>query len=457
MPSQDRARSVSGDIEVSDSSDIGSPHEAGSSSQPGKPGRKKNPNSQAARRDQNRIAQREFRLRKQQRIRDLEASVEILSGGKDEALSHLRSILKDLMHENQVLRDLLRSLSAFIGEGAGGFLSKLGWNMNDFDNFINKSKTDTSWESYQRHKQTENTAGSTASGSGSTAGQKRPSEDDDPLGIRPKRARGLSETNGDGEHGDSFGSSLLMPLNASGSAVGSNGLYPSSSRPAHDAALFNELTRLSSGSPMFIPPSSPPNTSGPYPAPGSSNVGSSYQSSYMSPHTGVTPTPHAPSDEEVDPKKHEAYKLITYHLDNYKRNSQYCLPSSLRPTLVQRTVPHESVIDVILHPELRDRMILLRGMAIAQGMISPVYFLLGRYDLVDCLHDYRDAVTIHGDDVLAHVNWEISETWLRRYKFLVDQATLNTTNRWRRERGEPELMVGDFAPEMAPSMNAPAV
>lgn len=206
--------------------------------------------------------------------------------------------------------------------------------MNDFDNFINKSKTDTSWESYQRHKQTENTAGSTASGSGSTAGQKRPSEDDDPLGIRPKRARGLSETNGDGEHGDSFGSSLLMPLNASGSAVGSNGLYPSSSRPAHDAALFNELTRLSSGSPMFIPPSSPPNTSGPYPAPGSSNVGSSYQSSYMSPvnisseptlpslplagassmsfqHTGVTPTPHAPSDEEVDPKKHEAYKLIT--------------------------------------------------------------------------------------------------------------------------------------------------
>lgn len=71
------------------------------------------PSSQAARRDQNRIAQREFRLRKQQRvsspspipyllplkrarfqIRDLEASVEILSGGKDEALSQLRKVLK---------------------------------------------------------------------------------------------------------------------------------------------------------------------------------------------------------------------------------------------------------------------------------------------------------------------------------------------------------------------------
>jgi len=68
--------------------------------------------SQAARRDQNRIAQREFRLRKQQRvrchlftvksriaqilykIRDLEARVEILSGGKDEALGEMRNILK---------------------------------------------------------------------------------------------------------------------------------------------------------------------------------------------------------------------------------------------------------------------------------------------------------------------------------------------------------------------------
>ena len=43
--------------------------------------------------------------------------------------------------------------------------------------------------------------------------------------------------------------------------------------------------------------------------------------------------------------------------------------------------------------------------------------LSGRFDLVDCLHDYRTAITIHGDDVLAHANWEISEQWLSRYKF----------------------------------------
>jgi len=44
--------------------------------------------------------------------------------------------------------------------------------------------------------------------------------------------------------------------------------------------------------------------------------------------------------------------------------------------------------------------------------------LTGRFNLVDCLHDFSSAVTIHGDDVLAHANWEIGETWLRRYGFV---------------------------------------
>jgi len=70
--------------------------------------------------------------------------------------------------------------------------------------------------------------------------------------------------------------------------------------------------------------------------------------------------------------------------------------------------------------------------------------LRGRFDLVDCLLDYRNAVTIHGDDVLAHSNWEISEKWLRQYGFLVDPATLNIVNRWRRERAEPELRIADI-------------
>jgi len=136
-------------------------------------------------------------------------------------------------------------------------------------------------------------------------------------------------------------------------------------------------------------------------------------------------------------------KLITYHVDNHRRNNAYCLPASLRTTLVQRTIPHNGVIDRIIHPELRDRMILLRD----------------DIDLAECILDYRNSVTIHGDDILSHSNWEIGEKWLRQYGSLIDQSTLNIANRWRRERGEPELRLDELAPAanaLADSAPAPA-
>ncbi|KAF7313661.1 hypothetical protein HMN09_00522600 [Mycena chlorophos] len=401
-------------LSVDDDSDI---DQSGST----KPGRKKNPNSQAARRDQNRIAQREFRLRKQQKIRDLETRVEILSGGADKAVTEMRNMLKDLMEENQTLRTLLRSLGAFIGEGAGGLLPKLGWDLQDFNNFINRSETDTAWQGYQRRKKANEAA---------AAGQKRTADDDGGSSSRKKSRADDPDPNG---------YMMANPL--------SNNMYGRTDNPN----LFNDLMRNgSNGSPIFngaSPTNAQPGAFAPPTQPG-------YQSSYLPglpvdtnlpplsfPNPPATQTPIQPqpqastsqlnsdqAEDDDDPNKSEAYKLIHYHLDNYKRNTNYCLPSSLRPTLVQRTVPHESVIDRILHPELRDRMILLRG----------------RFDLVDCLLDYRNAVTIHGDDVLAHTNWEISEKWLRQYSFLVDPATLNIVNRWRRERAEGELRLADL-------------
>ncbi|KAF8351295.1 hypothetical protein F5887DRAFT_1069025 [Amanita rubescens] len=404
-----RARSTSLGV---DDSDLESHLDDGGSNLPGKPGRKKNPNSQAARRDQNRIAQREFRLRKQQRIRDLEARVEILSGGKDEALSEMRNILKDLMAENHTLRGLLRSLGAFIGEGVGGLLPKLGWDV------------------YQRRKKQTESSSSTPAPSST---MKRRSEDDIPSAAKKPRIN----LDNDSERTQN-GFPLVMSMNQP--PLAANNMY-ASPHTQDSNGMFSNLIRGSTGSPMFMQSSGTSPVASQYSPSGSSL--SNYQTPYVPAGLRLFkgfPLPPQLSaeqvDEEDDQSKNEAHKLITYHLDNFKRNSSYCLPASLRPTLVQRTVPHESVIDRILHPELRDRMILLRG----------------RYDLVDCLFDYRSAVTIHGDDVLAHNNWEINEKWLRQYGFLVDQATLNVCNRWKRERGEPELRLADIAPpEQSPN------
>lgn len=438
-----RDRSVSGDF---DDSDFES--HAGDSNPPGKPGRKKNPNSQAARRDQNRIAQREFRLRKQQRIRDLEARVEILSGGKDEALGEMRNILKDLMTENQNLRNLLRSLATFIGDGAGGLLPKLGWDLNDFNNYINKSETDTAWEGYQKRKRSHN-SDSGSSGLPPPQSQKRQSEDDS-AGLRSKKARNGDEKDLD-RNPSNFGLLALQPT-----PIPSSSMYPVSSRQQERNGMFHELMRSSNGTSMFMQPSPTSNASPQYSGAPTADL-DNYQSSYLPAvnlnlgqplstlsydSQNVVPVsqqrmqPQPADPEELlegddDPNKNEAFKLIHYHLENYNRNSAYCLPSSLRPTVVQRSMAHEGMIDHIPHPELRDRMIIFRA----------------RYDLSECLHDYRRGVTIHGDDVLAHNNWEIGEPFLRKYSFLIDNVILNISNRWRKERGESELRSADYVTE----------
>jgi hypothetical protein len=232
---------------------------------------------------------------------------------------------KDLMAENQLLRGFLRSLTEFIGDGAGGLLSKLGWSMQDFDKFVNKSETDTAYESYQRRKR-EGQAG--PGSSAQTSSRKRPSEDDN-ANNNAKKARGPSERD-DTEHStDAF--PVLMPLN---SVTSSNNLY--TSRSPQDASLFSDLLRGSNGSPMLMPGPSSPSS---YTA-SSSQVPPSngnYQSSYVTPlNMGVdsstissmsfvnnpsTPTIQQQSRSSVgaldeldpiDPKSVEAQKLISF-------------------------------------------------------------------------------------------------------------------------------------------------
>jgi hypothetical protein len=262
------------------------------------------------------------------------------------------------MQENQTLRNLLRSLATFIGEGAGGLLPKLGWEMSDFNNFINRSETDTAWEGYQKRKK----SGADVGGSGSSLGQKRPSEDDSIAGRAKKSRPGEAEN----------GYSMLLPMH--GGPLGTNSMY-SSSRPSGESnGIFSDIIKNSNGSGMFA---SPPTASSQY-ASGSPTVNNYQSSSYIPtgvnmldsslpplsfPPSSSSTTQQRPSasaaaaasddiEDDDDPNKNEAYKLIqyvasyptvivlftpcSYHLDNFKRNSAYCLPSSLRPTLVQR-------------------------------------------------------------------------------------------------------------------------
>ncbi|ORY29518.1 hypothetical protein BCR39DRAFT_531931 [Naematelia encephala] len=146
-------------------------------------------------------------------------------------------------------------------------------------------------------------------------------------------------------------------------------------------------------------------------------------------------------ESDVTERKTEALQLITYHLNNFRVNHSYSLPLSLRPTRVQRTIPHEHAIDGFIFPSIRDRMILLRG----------------RYDLVEAFHGMLNEYTIHGQDVLDHNNWEISEKWLQDFRLLADDEVYAITNKWRIQRGDKPLVRPDtkLSPHGAPQAPPP--
>lgn len=81
-------------------------------------------------------------------------------------------------------------------------------------------------------------------------------------------------------------------------------------------------------------------------------------------------------------------------------------------------------MDVVLHPELRDRMILLRRMELHLSVATDkmLTLLIERFELADCMMDLRKSVIIHGDDVLAHSNWEVGEQFIRKYRCVSFQS-----------------------------------
>lgn len=238
----------------------------------------------------------------------------------------------DLMAENQTLRNLLKSLSAFIGEGAGGLLPKLGWDLSDFNDFINKSETDTAWEGFHRRKkgQNPNTDGESSNAASSmTLSTKRPA-DGDPLGSRAKKSR-----NDEHDKDDQSGFSLLASMSGS-TSIQPPPLYPPASRLERNG-IFSDMLGGPNGSPMFMH-STGASASSQYNGAGGSNLdrySSSYlpnvninmdhraSSSYDSPSTSLSQHQDAndtngteDQDGEDDPKKNEAYKLIQWVYTN---------------------------------------------------------------------------------------------------------------------------------------------
>ncbi|PNP56376.1 hypothetical protein THARTR1_03532 [Trichoderma harzianum] len=110
----------------------------------------------------------------------------------------------------------------------------------------------------------------------------------------------------------------------------------------------------------------------------------------------------------------------TFHITNSKA------PASLEPTLLQKTIPHPPVIDIIPFPGVRNRLI--RSLDVIDlGKLSQ--------DLVD------GAFRVWGHAAWDGTGWEVTETFARRWWFLMDEQLIGVTNFWRRQRLEGELIL----------------
>lgn len=117
------------------------------------------------------------------------------------------------------------------------------------------------------------------------------------------------------------------------------------------------------------------------------------------------------------------------------------IPSSLRPTTIQRTVPHHPWLDFFPFPRMRDTLIL----ACAAN---------SEFDDDELCHDLMAFWDTRNTNATLLVwgppwdpgNWEVTETFVRKWGWLLkgSRELFVSTGTWRRKRGEKALDWGSY-------------
>ncbi|KAE9375049.1 hypothetical protein N431DRAFT_544159 [Stipitochalara longipes BDJ] len=110
------------------------------------------------------------------------------------------------------------------------------------------------------------------------------------------------------------------------------------------------------------------------------------------------------------------------------------------PTLLQRTIEHQPWIDIIPHPTWRDNLILAQGTYDVDDICNDV--VGGLWDEVPGL-DVTERGIIAWSPPWDIGGWEASEGFLKKWGWLLRGCSevVEATNRWRRMRGEEDLVV----------------
>lgn len=231
------------------------------------------------------------------------------------------------MAENAQLRNLIRSLGSYIGDGLGGVLPTLGFDRpQEFMDYLNKAETDTAFESFQKRKKTGPSTHDSPNPLSVDMGKKR-SLDEGILSAN-KRAKTDLPTNGSSPYLLPSPSTSAAAFNAPGhrNSIGPNSfsdLLSGSGSSMYMTGPGTDSPNHYQNSPAQYPPVFHPPLSMP------SGLNSPQPQNYMSPPAASTATsmasqgpspPMVPEDDDRpldDPKLHEATKLIQYEIYLY--------------------------------------------------------------------------------------------------------------------------------------------
>ncbi|KAL3474594.1 hypothetical protein BJX99DRAFT_260191 [Aspergillus californicus] len=134
---------------------------------------------------------------------------------------------------------------------------------------------------------------------------------------------------------------------------------------------------------------------------------------------GMSPGPEWMMEEALSP--------FSTLLPGYARDDE--LPPSLRPTPLQRTELHHPWLDFFPFPRLRDNLI-------SAGDFDDHPLCLDIMGFWDVTNE-SCGMLVWGDPTDPR-NWEVSETFLQRWPWVVSGCPelMASTNRWRSQRGE---------------------
>lgn len=116
------------------------------------------------------------------------------------------------------------------------------------------------------------------------------------------------------------------------------------------------------------------------------------------------------------------------------------LPSNLQPTIVQLTVPHHPLLDLLPWPKVRDRLILI----LSQPPESRPPQAASPTALMDFVYDVEDSsegIRLSGNDPYSANNWEVGEKVFNSWWWIFDRDVLKRSNELRESRGA--LLLGN--------------